>query len=290
MRQLNADRSETPASPVVVLRPLTQAAPVVFASPHSGRLYPSDFVASSRLDLQGLRRSEDSFVEELFQAAPSLGAPLVVANFPRAFCDANREKWELDPAMFSEPLPDWVNTSSARVGAGLGTIARIVASGEPIYRERLDFNEAVARVDAHWQPFHDTLRVEVEGTRARFGHCLLVDCHSMPRSSQGRGEKADIVLGDGHGTTCAPRIVRQVEEAMAALGFRVRRNDPYAGGYITRHYGRPRESVHALQIELCRSLYMDEPKITRLASFGSVQARITGLIANLVTAKGYFSN
>ncbi len=275
--------------PVEVRRPLTQKAPLVFASAHSGRDYPAAFVASARLDLAGLRRSEDSFVDELFQAAPDLGAPMVVATFPRAYCDANREKWELDPAMFVTPLPEWVNTTSTRVGAGLGTIAKIVASGEQIYRAKLDFAEAKARVDSLWQPFHDALRDVVEDTRIRFGHCLLIDCHSMPGLSQSRGDRADIILGDAHGTTCAPRIVRRVEELFSAMGYRVRRNDPYAGGYITRHYGRPREGVHGLQIEICRSLYMDERKIERLPGFGLIQERFTRLVTALIKEGGFLS-
>lgn len=284
------EREAEDAPPVVVLRPLVHRAPLVFASAHAGRHYPASFVEQARLDFVGLRRSEDGFVDELFQAAPSLGAPLVVANFPRAFCDANREKWELDPAMFTRPLPEWVNTTSARVGAGLGTIARIVASGETIYRHKLEFSEAEARMEGFWQPFHDALAGEIDQTRARFGHCLLVDCHSMPGTSQGRGERADIILGDAHGTTCAPRIMRKLEERLTAMGYRVRRNDPYAGGYITRHYGRPREAVHAVQIEICRSLYMDERKIERLPVFGQVQERFSRLISFLIDAGGFLAD
>jgi len=275
--------------PVEVRTPQLQSAPVVFASAHSGRDYPADFVGAARLDLHALRRSEDSFVEELFQSAPILGAPMVVANFPRAFCDANREKWELDPAMFAAPLPDWVNTTSARVGAGLGTIARIVASGEPIYRGKLDFAEAQTRIANFWQPFHDALQAELAATRLRYGQCLLVDCHSMPGTSQGRTDKVDIILGDVHGTSCAPRIVRQIEQRLIELGYRVRRNDPYAGGYITRHYGRPREGMHAVQIEICRSLYMDEQRIERLPGFAGVQDRFSRLIAAIIIENGYLS-
>jgi N-formylglutamate amidohydrolase len=272
------------ASALSLTRPARQTIPVVFASPHSGRQYPADFVAAARLDALRLRRSEDSFVEELFAAAPLHGAPLLAANFPRAFCDPNREAWELDPAMFEEQLPPWVNTSSARVGAGLGTIARVVASGETIYRGKLRFAEAESRVRSLWQPYHDTLRGLVEATREQFGACLLIDCHSMPGTSMAPKQAADIVLGDAFGTTCAPSAVRLIEALLGELGFSVRRNDPYAGGYITRHYGRPRESVHALQIELNRSLYMNEARIERLDSFADMQARITALIAGLAQA------
>ncbi len=276
------------AGPIRLLRPVRQTAPLVFAAAHSGRDYPADFVAAARLDFPALRRSEDSFVDELFEAAPSLGAPLVVARFPRAFCDANREKWELDPAMFQGCLPAWVNSTSARVGAGLGTIARVVASGETIYRDKLDFTEAQLRIEQCWQPFHDALRGEIAATRAAFGQCLLVDCHSMPSSSQrGGGGRVDVILGDVHGTTCSGRVVRGVEERLVARGYRVRRNDPYAGGYITRHYGRPREGVHALQIEICRSLYMDEPRIERLGCFAEVQSHFAALIADLMAERGF---
>ena len=202
------------ADVVEIRRPSDQTVPVVFASPHSGRDYPQAFVAASRLELPGLRRSEDSFVDELFAAAPAHGAPLLLARFPRAYCDPNREAWELDPAMFAGPLPDWVNTTSARVGAGLGTIARIVASGEAIYRGKLDFAEAQARVAQCWQPFHAELRTLITATQARFGQCLLIDCHSMPGLSQVRGERVDIVLGDAHGTACAPRVIRRIEECL----------------------------------------------------------------------------
>ncbi len=271
-------------APLTISRPARQTVPLVFTSCHSGRAYPPEFVAAARLDALRLRRSEDSFVDELFASAPRLGAPLLTANFPRAFCDANREPWELDPAMFEEQLPDWVNTSSARVGAGLGTIARVVASGEAIYRGKLRFSEAESRIRSLWQPFHDALRGLIEATRQQFGTCLLVDCHSMPGGSMTPRQATDVVLGDAHGTACAPRAVRAAEEALTTLGFSVRRNDPYAGGYITRHYGRPREGVHALQIELSRPLYIDEQRIERLPDFPAMQSRMTALIALLVQA------
>ncbi len=267
--------------PVTILSPAQQRAPLVFASPHSGRAYPDQFVAAARLDALSLRRSEDSFVDELFAAAPDCGAPLITANFPRAFCDPNREPWELDPGMFADALPAWVNTTSARVGAGLGTIARVVASGETIYRGKLNFAEAEARIRRCWHPFHDALQDAIQTTRARFGVCLLIDCHSMPGTSMAPKTAADFVLGDAHGTACSPRIARQVERSLVGLGYSVRRNDPYAGGYITRHYGRPREHVHALQIEICRPLYMDEARIERLPRFVRLQRDLTTLITTL---------
>jgi N-formylglutamate deformylase len=281
-------------SPLILCQPETQTVPLVFASPHSGRDYPAEFVADARLDPLALRRSEDSFVDELFAAAPSFGAPLLCATFPRAFCDPNREPWELDPAMFDDALPPWVNTSSARVGAGLGTIARVVASGEAIYRRKLRFAEAQTRVQACWQPYHDRLADLIAATRAKFGVCLLIDCHSMPALSASTGGprpgQSDFVLGDAHATTCAPPPMRLIERVLGELGYRVRRNDPYAGGYITRHYGRPREAVHALQIEIARSLYMNEERIQKLPQFETVQRDITRLVAALASGgPGLFS-
>jgi N-formylglutamate amidohydrolase len=272
------------ADPVVVRRPSRQTVPIVFASPHSGQSYPVELLAASRLDPLSLRRSEDSFVDELFIAAPEYGAPLIAATFPRAWCDANREAWELDQGMFADRLPGWVNTTSARVGAGLGTIARVVASGESIYRGKLLFADAEQRIRTCWQPFHDGLEALIAETQATFGGCLLIDCHSMPTHghvSRSGAKPADFVLGDAHGTACSPLVTRLVEELLTAQGFSVRRNDPYAGGYITRHYGRPREGVQALQIEIARDLYMNEARIERLSGFADVQAAVTRLIARL---------
>ena len=265
--------------PIAVSHPPRQSVPLVFASAHSGRNYPADFVAAARLDALTLRRSEDGFVDELFAAAPAHGAPLLAATFPRAFCDANREPWELDPGMFEERLPPWVNTASARVGAGLGTIARIVASGEAIYRRKLRFAEAERRVHLYWEPFHTALRDLVAATRQQFGACVLVDCHSMPGNSHTMHPPADVVLGDAHGTACAGVVMRRAEQTLTGMGYRVRRNDPYAGGYITRHYGRPHEGVHALQIELCRTLYMDEARMAKLPAFDRLQRDMTALVA-----------
>ena len=269
-------------------RPAEQRCPLVFASPHSGRDYPLEFVTASRLDAQALRRSEDAFVDELFAAAPKLGAPLLAARFPRAWCDANREAWELDPGMFDGPLPAWVNSGSPRVGAGLGTLARVVASGEPIYRRRLAFSEAEARVRHCWEPFHATLSELLEETRGRFGACLLIDCHSMPAQPGPAHEQPHFILGDAHGTACAPRATRAIEAALQRMGYRVRRNDPYAGGYITRHYGRPRERQHAIQIEIARGLYMDEARIERHAGFDRLRADLGAVIATLAEADWSF--
>jgi N-formylglutamate amidohydrolase len=255
--------------------------PVIFTSAHSGSLYSADLMENVRLCPPSLRRSEDCFVDELFSAAPLCGATLLAANFPRALCDANREAWELDPAMFADRLPDWVNTTSSRVSAGLGTIAKVVASGEPIYTGKLAFAEAERRIFTYWRPFHDRLARLIADIHARFGYCLVIDCHSMPSTSQGRragGRPVDFVLGDLHGSACASRVTRAAEAELTAKRYLVRRNDPYAGGYITRHYGRPADDVHVLQIEIARSLYMNEARLERLPTFPVVQQQISDLV------------
>ncbi|MFN7000847.1 MAG: N-formylglutamate amidohydrolase [Elioraea tepidiphila] len=270
--------------PCRILRPATHRLPFVVASPHSGRAYPPAFLRQTRLDPLALARSEDAFVEEIFADSPALGAPLLVATFPRVFCDVNREPWELDPAMFEEPLPEFVNSASPRVGAGLGTIARIAAGGEPVYRGRLSFADAEARVRGFWQPYHEALGRLIAETRAAFGACLLLDCHSMPAHPAAGAAAADIVLGDAHGTAALPRLTRAAEQILGDLGYRVRRNDPYAGGYVTRHYGRPREGVQALQIEIARRLYMDEARVERTAGLVRVRADMARLIERLGAA------
>ena len=174
-----------------------------------------------------------------------------------------------------------VNTTSARVGAGLGTIARVVASGEAIYRGKLQFAEAEARISRCWAPYHAELARLLGETQARHGACLLIDCHSMPGGGAASGRTPDFVLGDAHGTACAPQVTRLVEAVLTELGYQVKRNDPYAGGFVTRHYGRPRDGVHALQIEISRGLYMDEARIEKRPEFGQVRAHLSALAARL---------
>jgi N-formylglutamate amidohydrolase len=279
-----SDASETISSPPLDLRqPSVRTLPLVVASPHSGADYPAEFVAASRLDPLTLRRSEDAFVDEIFAAAPQLGAPLLAARFPRAYLDVNREAYELDPTMFADALPDFVNTRSPRVRMGLGTIARVVASGEEIYGEKLCFAAAQQRIETLYRPYHAALHKLVEETAADFGYCLLVDCHSMPSAASGvcGRDAADIVLGDCHGAACAPQIVEAARRFLAERGFAVALNAPYAGGFTTGYYGRPRRARHALQIEINRAIYMDERNHRRKPGFQELAAKMAELIDRL---------
>jgi N-formylglutamate amidohydrolase len=278
--------------PVEIFAPATQTLPFVFASPHSGAFYPPELLSASRLDPMTLRRSEDAFVDELFAAAPSLGAPLLRARFARAYLDPNREPYELDPAMFADALPAFVNKNSPRVKMGLGTIARVVASGEEIYAHKLRAADALSRIDRLYRPYHRALRQLVTETREKFGYYLLVDCHSMPSAclgERGRPGRADIVLGDCHGTACNPAIMDMAHRALSAKGYTVARNAPYAGGFTTAHYGQPGAQGHCLQIELGRALYMDEQSFERRAFFHRLAEDMSDLILALASLTQSFA-
>ena len=268
---------------IEILAPAEQRVPLVFSSPHSGRDYPAAFLAASKLDALAIRRSEDSFVDELFGHVPQLGAPLLRALFPRAFVDPNREPYELDPAMFTTPLPAFVNRRSPRVAAGLGTIARVVANGSEIYSGKLDFDEANERIERCYRPYHDALEDLIAHTRTMFGTCVLIDCHSMPsiggpmENDAGRRRQVDFILGDAHGRSCARTLTLLVEDTLRGMGYSVVRNTPYSGGFITRNYGRPERGVHALQIEINRALYMDETSFERTEGLARVAADMRDL-------------
>ncbi len=276
--------SGAPARGFSVSEPSGKAMPVVIGVPHAGRQYPPDFVAMSRLTAHALRRSEDAYVDLLFDGAPALGAALLKAHFPRAFLDVNREPYELDPKMFDGRLPGFVNSRSLRVAGGLGTIPRIVGDGQDIYRGRIPVADALERIDRYYRPYHQALRRLVQGTRQHFGSCVLVDAHSMPSSSMDRDGlvKADVVLGDRYGSSTAPWIVDELEVALTQAGFSVLRNRPYAGGFITESYGDPKSGLHAVQIELNRALYMDERTLVPHEGFEKLREAIAGVLARCI--------
>lgn len=267
--------------PFDVREPARLASPLVFNSPHSGCRYPARFLAASRLGPQALRRSEDAHVDRLLADVTLAGAPLMRAHFPRAFLDVNREPYELDPRMFDGRLPPFANTRSLRVAGGLGTIARIVGESQEIYARRIPVSEALARVEALYKPYHHELRRLLRRAHSRFGVALLVDCHSMPSAAAGGQERglADVVVGDRYGASCADAIVAATERFLAGRGYACARNKPYAGGYITEHYGDPAAGFHAVQIEIGRALYMNEATFAPTAGF----SRLAGDFADLAS-------
>ena len=278
----------------------TPASALVFASPHSGRIYPPGLMAASCLDAESIRQSEDAHVDDLIAAAPAHGVTVIAARLARAWIDVNREPWELDPAMFEDELPSYAKGRTARVAAGLGSIARIVSDGQEIYHRKLTFAEALARVEAVHRPYHAALADLVAAARQARGAAVLIDWHSMPSAAarhgadarraktqeakaHGDGAGCDVVLGDRFGGACAPSVARLAEQCFRDLGYSVARNAPYAGGYTTEHYGRPVRKVHALQVEINRALYMDERTLAPTAGYGALKADLETVFATLAT-------
>jgi len=262
--------------------------PLVYASPHSGRDYPAEMMAAAALDSTAIRRSEDAFVDALIDGAPQLGAAVLAARLARAYMDVNREPFELDPRMFAGALPHYANSRSTRVTGGLGTIPRVVADNEEIYAGPLPIEDGLARIDGVYIPYHRTLRGLVDSTVATFGAAVLIDCHSMPssvRAANLRG-RPDIVLGDRHGTSCSAEISDAAEGILVRLGYDVSRNRPYAGGYITEHYGRSAHGVHALQIEINRALYLNERTLEKTGAFPRLLANLTVFARMMIAATG----
>ena len=279
---------ETTTTAFVLKRPVRQAGPMIFASPHSGRDYPADFLASAVLDRQAIRSSEDAFVDHLFDVAPRLGAPLLAARVPRAFIDLNRAADELDPAVIEgiQRVPH-----NPRISSGLGVIPRVVAGGRAIYRGKLSLAEAERRISRFWHPYHTALAELIDETRAAFGSAVLIDCHSMPHEaieahSRPGQPRPEVVLGDRFGVAAGQEVMDRVQAAFEASGLRVVRNAPFAGAYVAQAYGRPTRRVHVVQVEIDRSLYMNEARVEPLPGFAAFRNLIGGVVAELIQPSG----
>ncbi len=266
-----------------LIRPLRQRVPLVFSSPHSGRAYPAQLLARTVLEGRMIRSSEDAFVDELFAAAPAHGAPLLLANAPRAWLDLNRAADELDPALIEGVTR---SPHNPRIASGLGVIPRVVAQGRPIYRGKITRAEAKDRLARFWQPYHGALTALMAETHAGFGQSVLIDCHSMPHEAlEGQtrpgSPRPEVVLGDRFGAAASRGVVERIEAAFKAAGLRVVRNAPFAGAYIAQTYGRPSRQHHAVQIEIDRALYLDEGKVEKRADFAAFAALMTGVVAEI---------
>jgi N-formylglutamate amidohydrolase len=287
------DASEHPLPPACeTLEPIRLDSPLVFSSPHSGHFYPPDFLAASRLDLRALRSSEDVAVDDLFSAAPLHGAPLLRASYPRAFLDVNREAGELDGRLFDQPLPAYANTRSLRVAGGLGAIPRVVAEGQAIYPGRIPLSEGLERIEKLYKPYHAALEALMNRAAQKFGGAVLVDCHSMP-SHMPTGDSrrpyepiaVDIVIGDRHGASCDPALTHRIHAILSGLGYRVARNKPYAGGFITETYALRQRNRHAVQIEINRALYLDEKTLEPGPDYARVKADLSFLVAEIAPGR-----
>lgn len=266
-----------------LIRPKRQETSVIFASPHSGRDYPAEFLAASQLETLQLRSSEDAYVDRLLAGAPLCGAPLLCALTPRAYIDLNRAADELDPAVIAGI--DRV-AHNPRISSGLGVIPRVVSGGRAIHAGKITQHEAQHRLIHHWRPYHEALGSIIEETCAAFGEAILIDCHSMPHEaiethSRPGHPKPEVVLGDRFGAAAGREVVDQVEAAFATAGFHVVRNSPFAGAYIAQHYGRPLLRKHVVQIEIDRGLYLDEARVEPGPNFASFAARFDRVVADI---------
>lgn len=272
--------------PVEVIYPDDWTLPVIFSSPHSGDYYPDSFVRQSNLDLLSLRQSEDYKVDELIGTAPRHGAPMVKSNYPRAFCDPNRQAYELDPSMFDEDLPEHVTTSSHRIAAGIGTIPKIVSAGKQIHTSLLTYQDALERLMICYFPYHAALKELIDDGVEKFGQILLVDCHSMPGSPANISDESkltDFILGDRFGDACSLEYSIFIANKLKSYGYSVCYNSPYAGGYITQHYSRNFKNVNVLQIEINRHLYMDQSTLTPTEGMTALKDQLSELIMDLNT-------
>lgn len=272
-----------PARAFTLDRPRELTTSVVFASPHSGNDYPEWFLRKTILNARSIRSSEDAFVDRLYDVAPEFGAPLLRAGAPRAFVDYNRAAEELDPALIAGAKRVGTNP---RVASGLGVIPRVVSNGQPIYRGKLLMDEAESRLNTYWHPYHRALQRLLDDARRSFGNAILIDCHSMPHEAMEGvrllgGKKPEIVLGDRFGAAADADVVDRVEAAFTNAGFVVSRNTPFAGAYITQKYGRPSRNQHAIQVEIDRSMYMDERRVAPSATFHGFRQVLRGIIAEI---------
>ena len=268
---------------VEIVEPDHATSKVVFASPHSGRVYPADFLAIAQVSEPVLRSSEDAFVDLLLQSAPEFGAPLISSQVPRAYVDFNRAAEELDPALIQGAPRAGLNP---RIASGLGVVARVVSNGRAIYRGKIPLSDAQGRIDHYWHPYHRALSALLERQHGRFGQVLLCDFHSMPHEALNghvtRGaQRPQIIIGDRWGASCNPEIVEQIEAVLRKTGLAVARNAPFAGAYIAQRYGQPSVGMNAVQIEIDRALYLDEAQITPSADFEAFQALMRDVVRDL---------
>ena len=266
-----------------LIMPDVRTTAVVFASPHSGREYPWSFVRRTILDERTLRSSEDAFVDKLFDTAPLHGAPLLTAIAPRAWIDVNRSSEELDPALIEGVKR---TAHNPRVASGLGVVPRVVANGRSIYRGKITRKEANARIEEFWKPWHMALNTLMDDSTSLFGEAILVDCHSMPHEaiesiSHPRGTRPEIVLGDRFGAAAGSDVVDRIEAALSSAGLRVARNAPFAGAFVTQNYGRPARNRHVVQVEIDRSLYMNEHQVRPNNNFAAFKALIDRVVADV---------
>ena len=258
-----------------IVEPSTLTSGVVFALPHSGQDYGVSFLNQSILDEISIRSSEDAFLDRLIDGIEKYGAPKIIANAPRAFIDLNRSTDELDPALISGIKN---NIRSPRISSGLGVIPRVVSHGKEIYRGKLSLEQAQARIEYYWKPYHKDLANLLKRAQSIYGQSLLIDIHSMPHEAVSTQSsfirEPEIVVGDRFGMSSDPEFTNLIVSILKHHGFRVAKNTPFAGAFITKHHGKIKERTHAIQLEIDRSLYMNEEQISPNPGFGKLKSRL----------------
>ena len=272
--------AESPAEPTFLrIGPETPASPVVLSVPHAGRAYSPALLKASRLPLRTLETLEDRFVDRLVWRAQAAGAVALIACAPRAEIDLNRDEREIDPAMVVPPPPPRMLIQSPRARGGLGLVPTRINGAGSVWRHRIPAAELARRIAEIHAPYHAALERALGAARDRYGIAILLDCHSMPPQQDGAGPA--VILGDRHGTSIALDYVEAAAEAARASGFAVGRNAPYAGGYITMRHGRPAEGIHALQLEIDRTRYLDAALREPGPGFDAAATMIAHVVAAL---------
>lgn len=261
--------------------PVSVISPVVFASPHSGRLYPQSFLNACAASMLDLRRIEDAYVDRVLSDVHETGAPVISGLIARACIDLNRAETEMDPSMFEDPPPAWTGLRSPRVEAGLGCLPRVAFNGAPIYGRKLSYREAQARLEQVYKPYHRALEALMRRAQAMFGQSWLIDCHSMPAEAENASRAPDIVIGDRFGASCGAGLADHVELLFRQRGYTTARNAPYAGGFATLTHGQPSLGRHALQIEIRRRLYLDEARVEPNEGFLPLRRHVTEIAAEI---------
>jgi len=260
--------------------------PLVFDSPHSGRIYPDDF--DYACEFEDLEKAEDNYVDDLFLPAPEHGGTLLCALFPRTYIDPNRAQDDFDPELLDGELP-YPITASPRARAGVGLIRRIIKPDTPIYSRKLNFHEVGQRIEKYYKPYHIALEKLLDDSYNKFGSVWHINCHSMPSKNaiskyardvypDAPDKLPDFIIGDRDGTSCDPEFSNAIQGFLKDLGYKVTINNPYKGVELVRRYSNPDAGRHSVQIEINKALYWDEDSAKKSKKYNGLKIDAEKLI------------